>query len=136
MSLHKVGEAWDVVQRAQTISNTDWLAQFHLSVVYARLEAERGNAAAAKRKLDAFNADAKRVGCVSCQIEVRSAVDKSQNSRTRVIEGHIIKSAHQDRPSGKRGLVGVVFHHEDWAPRLGEAARSDSTKRREEGACP
>jgi eukaryotic-like serine/threonine-protein kinase len=97
LSQHKVGEAWDVVQRAQTIRNTDWMAKFRLSVVYARLEAERGNAASAKRKLDALNADAKRVGCVSCQIEVRSAVDKIQNSRTRVIEGHSIKSAHQNR---------------------------------------
>lgn len=97
LSQRKVGEAWDAVQRAQTIRNTDWLAKFHLSVVYARLEAERGNAASAKRKLDALNADAKRVGCVSCQIEVRSAVDKSQNSRTRVIEGHISKPAHQNR---------------------------------------
>jgi DNA-binding winged helix-turn-helix (wHTH) protein/tetratricopeptide (TPR) repeat protein len=97
LSQRKVGEAWDAVQRAQTIRNTDWLAKFRLSVVYARLEVERGDAASAKRKLDALNADAKRVGCVSCQIEVRSAVDKSQNSRTRIIEGHGIKSAHQNR---------------------------------------
>jgi Flp pilus assembly protein TadD len=97
LSQQKVGEAWDAVQRAQSIRNTDWLAKFHRSVVYARLEAEGGNAVSAIRKLDALNADAKRVGCVSCQIEVRSAVDKSQNSRTRVIENHITKSAHQNR---------------------------------------
>ena len=97
VSQHKVGEAWDAVQRAQKIHNTDWLAKFRLSVVYARLEAARGNATSAKRKFEALNADAKRVGCVSCQIEVRSAVAKSLNTRTRVIEGHIIKPALQNR---------------------------------------
>ena len=93
----KVGDAWDAAQRARTIRNTDWLAKSRLSVVHARLEAKRGNAASAKRKLDALNADAKRVGCVSCQMEVRSAVATSRNTRTRVIEGHIIKPALQNR---------------------------------------
>ncbi len=97
LSQKKVGEAWDTVQRAQTIRNTDWLARFRLSVVYARAEAARGNGASAKRKLDALDADAKRVGCVSCQIEVQSAIAKSQNSRARVIQGPITKSAHQNR---------------------------------------
>jgi DNA-binding winged helix-turn-helix (wHTH) protein/tetratricopeptide (TPR) repeat protein len=97
LSQDKVGEAWDTVQTAQTIHNSDWLAKFHLSVVYALLEAARGNATSAKRKFGALNADAKRVGCVSCQMEVRSAVAKSLNTRTRVIEGHIIKPALQNR---------------------------------------
>lgn len=70
----KLDEAWNAVQRAQTIRNTDWLAKFHLSLVIARMEEERGNVASAKRKLDVLNADAKRVGCASCQIEIRSAV--------------------------------------------------------------
>lgn len=70
----KVVEAWDVVQRAQTIHNTDWLAKFRLSVVYARLEAERGNVASAKRKLDVLDADARKVGCIPCQARVRSAL--------------------------------------------------------------
>jgi Flp pilus assembly protein TadD len=73
----KVVEAWDVVQRAQTIHNTDWLAKFRLSVVYARLEAERGNVASAKRKLDALDADARKVGCIPCQARVRSALSPS-----------------------------------------------------------
>jgi eukaryotic-like serine/threonine-protein kinase len=77
LSQQKVGEAWDTVQRAQTIRNTDWLAKFRLSVMYARLEAARGNAASAKRKLDALNADAKKAGCVSCQARVRAALSPS-----------------------------------------------------------
>jgi hypothetical protein len=85
------------VQRAQAIHNTDWLAKFRLSVVYARLEAARGNAASAKHRFEALNADATRAGCVSCQIEVRSAVAKSLNTRTRVIQAHIIKPALQNR---------------------------------------
>jgi len=97
LSQQKVGEAWDVVQRAQGIHNTDWLAKFRLSVVYARLEAARGNAASAKHRFEALNADATRAGCVSCQIEVRSAVAKSLNTRTRVIQAHIIKPALQNR---------------------------------------
>jgi DNA-binding winged helix-turn-helix (wHTH) protein/tetratricopeptide (TPR) repeat protein/TolB-like protein len=77
LSQQRVGEAWDVVQRAQTIHNSDWLAKFRLSVVYARLEAARGNAASAKRKLDALNADAKKAGCTPCQARVRAALSPS-----------------------------------------------------------
>jgi tetratricopeptide (TPR) repeat protein/TolB-like protein len=77
LSQHKVGEAWDAVQRAQTIRNTDWLAKFRLSVVHARLEAERGNAAAARRILDAANSDAKKAGCIFCQARVRAALSPS-----------------------------------------------------------
>ena len=77
LNQRKVGEAWGNVQRAQTIRNTDWLAQFRLSVVYARLEAARGNAASAKRKLDDLNADAKKAGCIPCQARVRAALSPS-----------------------------------------------------------
>jgi Flp pilus assembly protein TadD len=73
----KIAEAWDVVQRAQTIRNTDWLARFRLSVVYALLEAEGGNAASAKRKLNALDADARKAGCITCQARVRSALSPS-----------------------------------------------------------
>jgi eukaryotic-like serine/threonine-protein kinase len=73
----KVVEAWDLVQRAQTIRNTDWLAKFRLSVAHARLEAERGNVASAKRTLDALDAEATKVGCISCRVTVRAALSPS-----------------------------------------------------------
>ncbi len=93
LSQSKTDAAWNAVQNAQAIRNTDWLAKFHLSVVSAQIEAARGNAPSAKHRLDALEADAIRVGCVSCQVKVRSAAAKSPNSHTRVLEGGI-KSAH------------------------------------------
>lgn len=97
ISQGKLAEASDAVQSAQAIRNADWLAKFHLSVVSAQMEAARGNAAPAKRRLDALDADAKRVGCVSCQVQVRSAAAKIQSTRTRIPEGHIVKSAYHNQ---------------------------------------
>jgi eukaryotic-like serine/threonine-protein kinase len=73
MTQQKFAEALDLVQRAQAIRNTDWLAKFHLSLVSVRLEAERGNAASARQKLRNLSMDAKKVGCASCQTRLRAA---------------------------------------------------------------
>ena len=96
ISQGKLDEASKSLQSAQAIHNTDWLAKFHLSVVSAQMEAARGNAVPAKRRLDALDTDAKRVGCVSCQVEIQSAAAKILSSRTHVLGDHVLKSAHQD----------------------------------------
>lgn len=70
----QIHEAESTVQRARTIRNSDWLAKFHLSIVDARLEAERGNMKLATRKLNALNAAAKNKGCSSCQQTVHAAL--------------------------------------------------------------
>ena len=96
ISQSKLDEASKSLQSAQAIHNSDWMAKFHLSVVSAQMEAARGNAVPAKRRLDAVGADAKRVGCVSCQVEIQSAAAKILSSRTHVLGDHVLKSAHQD----------------------------------------
>jgi tetratricopeptide (TPR) repeat protein/DNA-binding winged helix-turn-helix (wHTH) protein/TolB-like protein len=96
ISQSKLDEASKSLQSAQAIHNSDWMAKFHLSVVSAQMEAARGNAVPAKRRLDAVGADAKRVGCVSCQAEIQSAAAKILSSRTHVLGDHVLKSAHQD----------------------------------------
>jgi len=97
MSQGKLDEASNAVQSAQAIRNIDWLAKFHLALVSAQMEAARGNAVLAKRRLDALDSHARRVGCVFCQSEIRSASAKIQNGRSRVLEGHIVRSAHQNQ---------------------------------------
>jgi eukaryotic-like serine/threonine-protein kinase len=67
-------DAESAVQRARTIRNSGWLANFHLSTVDARLQAERGNMELARRKLNALNAAAKNTGCSSCQQAVHAAL--------------------------------------------------------------
>ena len=74
----KFPEALDFVQRAQGIRNTDWLAKFHLSLVSARLDAERGNGGLSRQKLNKLIVDAKNAGCLSCQTSVLAALSHSR----------------------------------------------------------
>jgi DNA-binding winged helix-turn-helix (wHTH) protein/tetratricopeptide (TPR) repeat protein len=70
----KVNEAKQALEKATALRATDWLAKFHLSATSARLEAARGNAATAKRKLVAAMNDAKQAGCVVCRTEIITAL--------------------------------------------------------------
>jgi DNA-binding winged helix-turn-helix (wHTH) protein/tetratricopeptide (TPR) repeat protein/TolB-like protein len=76
LAIGKINEAKETLDKATALRVTDWLAKFRFSASSARLEAAQGNDSAAKRKLIATMADAKRAGCVVCQIEIRVALSE------------------------------------------------------------
>jgi eukaryotic-like serine/threonine-protein kinase len=77
----KIDDARDTLEKASAVRATDWLASFHLSTATARLEAARGNAATAKRKLFAAMNDAKQAGCVVCRTEIIAALSEIDSKR-------------------------------------------------------
>jgi len=69
----KMDEASRALARARAIPVADWLARFHIALARAQVEAQSGNRFAAKQQLASVQADAERVGCKLCALEIRSA---------------------------------------------------------------
>jgi tetratricopeptide (TPR) repeat protein len=78
----RINEARDTVERARALRASDWLVRFRLSASSAQLEAARGNDAIARKQLVAVMADAQRVGCVVCQIEIRAVLSQLDGNRS------------------------------------------------------
>ena len=56
------------LQLAQALHSGDWFAKFRVSVLSARVEAQVRSRIEAKRKLNALQAAARKVGCITCNV--------------------------------------------------------------------
>ena len=103
LSQQKVGEAWDVVQRAQAIHNTDWLAKFRLSVVLAAAKLWEWHPQA--QRLRALNArsTARPAACL-----VKLKFDRLSPKACRPYSRHP-SSHHQARASKSKQIVASVL---------------------------
>ena len=76
LALDRTAEASESIRRATAIRPNDLLASFHLDLVAAELDAVRHRTAQARKTLTAALSNAKRVGCVECQLQARMAMAK------------------------------------------------------------
>jgi DNA-binding winged helix-turn-helix (wHTH) protein/tetratricopeptide (TPR) repeat protein/TolB-like protein len=65
----KLGPAQQSLQRAQAVQNTSWLSRYHLMLAAARIDAAQGKIVASRREMKAAKAQARKVGCRSCDLE-------------------------------------------------------------------
>jgi hypothetical protein len=66
--LRQFENASRALQLAQAMHSGDWFGKFRVSVFSARLEAQVGNRAEAKRQLNALQAAARKAGCTACNV--------------------------------------------------------------------
>ena len=87
----KVDDAARALARARAIPTSDWLAKFHIALARAQVEAQSGNRSAAKQQLASVQAEAERIGCKMCVLEIRSAALRASAKPAPLLQGKVLQ---------------------------------------------